>query len=163
MPRIPITHLMVASVLTLAVTASHAALGDKPTPLTGTVNTPAAQATARRLSANAPVAASLYTIQETRLESSTVVREYTTPAGVVFAITWQGPVLPNLQALLGNYFPTFEQETTRAQQAGHQRTRVLMQTPSLVVQSTGRMGRFKGHAYAPDLVPQGVDLQGLLP
>lgn len=158
-----LTHLMIASTLVLASTGSHAALGEKPSALAGTVNPPAAPAMARRLSANASVAASQYTIQETQLESSTVVREYTTPAGVVFAITWQGPVLPNLQTLLGNYFPTFEQETTRAQQTGHQRTRVLMQTPGLVVQSTGRMGRFKGHAYAPDLVPQGVDVQGLLP
>jgi hypothetical protein len=158
-----LTHLMIASALVLASTAGHAALGEKPSTLAGTANHPAAPAMARRLSANASVAASLYTIQETQLESSTVVREYTTPAGVVFAITWQGPVLPNLQTLLGNYFPTFEQETTRAQQTGHQRTRVLMQTPGLVVQSTGRMGRFKGHAYAPDLVPQGVDVQGLLP
>jgi len=31
------------------------------------------------------------------------------------------------------------------------------------VQSTGRMGRFLGHAYAPDLVPAGVDVQALLP
>ena len=163
MPRSPLTHLMMASALALAATGSHAALGDKPTPLAGQVNQPAAPTMARRLSSSAPAAASLYTLQETQLENSTVVREYTTPAGVVFAITWQGPVLPHLQTLLGSYFPAFEQETRRAQQSGHQRTRVLMQTPDLVVQSAGRMGRFKGHAYAPDLVPQGVDVQGLLP
>jgi len=156
-------YLITASTLVLAASNGHAALGEKPTPLAGTVNHAAAPAMARRLSASAPAAPSLYSMQETQLESSTVVREYTTPAGVVFAITWQGPVLPNLQTLLGNYFPAFSQETSRAQQAGHQRTRVLMQTPGLVVQSAGRMGRFRGHAYAPDLVPQGVNMQELLP
>lgn len=162
MPR-TLTHLMIASALTLAAAGCHAALGEKPTLLAGTVNPSAAQATAHRLSANAPLAANPFTIHETRLESSTLVREYSTAAGEVFAVTWQGPVLPNLHTMLGNYFPAFEQETARAQQVGHQRTRVLMQTPGLVVQSAGRMGRFRGHAYAPNLIPQGVDVQGLLP
>lgn len=162
MPR-TLTHLMVASALILAAAGSHAALGEKPSTLVGTVNPPASQALARRLSVAAPVATNQFTIHETRLESSTLVREYSTPAGVVFAVTWQGPVLPDLHTMLGNYFPTFAQETARAQQVGHQRTRVLMQTPGLVVQSAGRMGRFRGHAYAPNLIPQGVDVQGLLP
>jgi hypothetical protein len=109
------------------------------------------------------MAPNLYTVQETQLESRTVVREYATPAGQVFAVTWKGPVLPNLQTLLGGYFPAFEQETAQARQAGRQRSRVLLQTPALVVQSSGRMGRFSGHAYAPDLVPAGVDIQALLP
>lgn len=156
-------YLITASTLALASMDGHAALGEKPSPLAGAVNHSAAPAMARRLSASAPAVPSLYSMQETQLENSTVVREYTTPAGTVFAVTWQGPVLPNLQAMLGSYFPAFVQETTRAQQAGHQRTRVLVQTPGLVVQSAGRMGRFRGHAYAPDLVPQGVDMQGLLP
>jgi hypothetical protein len=142
---------------------AHAALGRPPSTLAGSVSHPAPAAVARRLAASAPIAPNLYTVQETHLENRTIVREYATPAGLVFAVTWQGPVLPNLQVLLGNYFPALEQETRRAQQTGRQRARVLMQTPDLVVNSTGRMGRFKGHAYAPDLVPAGVDIQTLLP
>lgn len=163
MYRTPV-RLLIAITLFTVSTLGHAALGQKPSTLAGSASTPSsAMATARRLSASAPAATSLYTVQETQLENSTVVREYATPAGLVFAVTWQGPVLPNLQILLGNYFPALQQEVTQAQQAGRQRTRVLMQTPGLVVSSSGRMGHFKGHAYTPDQVPAGVDIQPLLP
>lgn len=159
-----LASLMIASTLAMPAIESQAALGRPPSSMAGTVSHPAPVAIARRQAAVAvPAAPNLYTVQETQLESRTVVREYATPAGQVFAVTWQGPVLPDLQTLLGGYFPAFEQETTKARQAGRQRSRVLMQTPGLVVQSSGRMGRFSGHAYAPDLVPAGVDIQTLLP
>jgi hypothetical protein len=159
----PLACLIIASTLAMPAIEAQAALGRPPSTLAGNVSHPAPAAVARRLAASAPMAPNLYTVQETQLESRTVVREYATPAGQVFAVTWQGPVLPNLQTLLGGYFPAFEQETAQARQAGRQRSRVLMQTPGLVVQSSGRMGRFMGHAYAPDLVPAGVDIQALLP
>jgi len=159
----PLASLIIASVLTMPALEVYAALGRPPSTLAGNVSHPVPAAVARRLAATAPMAPNLYTVQETQLESRTVVREYATPAGQVFAVTWKGPVLPNLQTLLGGYFPAFEQETAQARQAGRQRSRVLLQTPALVVQSSGRMGRFSGHAYAPDLVPAGVDIQALLP
>ncbi|MDE2419402.1 MAG: DUF2844 domain-containing protein [Burkholderiales bacterium] len=162
MPRTPVRLLIISTLLTVN-TLGHAALGQKPSTLETSPGTLSAAATARRLSASTPAATSLYTVQETQLASSTIVQEYATPAGQVFAVTWQGPVLPNLQVLLGNYFPALQQETHRAQQAGRQRAPVVLQTPGLVVSSTGRMGLFKGHAYAPDLVPAGVDIQTLLP
>jgi len=158
-----LASLMLASTLAMPAIEAHAALGRTPTPLAGTVSHPVPAAVARRLAASASTPSNPYTVQETQLESSTIVREYATPAGQVFAVTWQGPVLPDLKTLLGGYFPAFAQETAQAQQNGRQRSRVLMQTPGLVVQSNGRMGRFLGHAYAPDLVPAGVDVQALLP
>jgi hypothetical protein len=159
----PLACLMLASTLAMPAVETHAALGRPPSTLAGNVSHPVPAAVARRLAASAPAPSNQYTVQETQLESRTVVREYATPAGQVFAVTWQGPVLPDLKTLLGGYFPAFAQETAQAQQSGRQRSRVLMLTPGLVVQSTGRMGRFLGHAYAPDLVPAGVDVQALLP
>jgi hypothetical protein len=163
----PITHLaclLLASTLSLTALDGHAALGQQRTALAGTVNANPS-AIAHRLAASATAAATptLYSVHETQLDNSTRVREYTTPAGQVFALTWEGPVLPNLQTLLGGYFPAFQQETAQAQRSGRQRSRVLLQTPALVLQSSGRMGHFTGHAYAPDLVPAGVDIQTLLP
>ena len=159
----PLACLMLASTLAMPAVETHAALGRPPSTLAGNVSHPAPTVVARRLTASAPAPSNQYTVQETQLESRTVVREYATPAGQVFAVTWQGPVLPDLKTLLGGYFPAFAQETAQAQQSGRQRSRVLMLTPGLIVQSTGRMGRFLGHAYAPDLVPAGVDVQALLP
>ena len=156
--------LLLASALSLVALDGHAALGQQRTALTGTVNANPS-AVAHRLAASAAVAITptQYSVHETQLDNSTRVREYATPTGQVFAVTWQGPLLPNLQTLLGGYFPAFQQETAQAQRSGRQRARVLMQTPALVLQSSGRMGHFAGYAYAPDLVPAGVDIQTLLP
>lgn len=144
-------HLQIASALLVASFSGHATLGQKPSP------------TPHLHKAKASAVHRTYTVQQMQLETGTLVQEYLSPTGVVFAITWQGPVLPNLQALLGNYFPVLQQKVAQAQQNGQQRGRILMQTPGLVLSSTGRMGDFKGHAYAPDLVPAGVNMQTLLP
>ena len=103
-----------------------------------------------------------YTVQETRLENGTNVQEYATPMGLVFAVAWQGPVLPNLDVLLGNYFNTFKLETDQARLLGRRGAPVDMSRDGLVVRSSGRMRNFFGHAYAIDLVPAGVSIKDVL-
>ena len=103
-----------------------------------------------------------YTVQETRLENGTNVQEYATPTGLVFAVAWQGPVLPNLDMLLGNYFNTFKLETDQARLLGRRGASVDMSRDGLVVRSSGRMRNFFGHAYATDLVPAGVSIKDIL-
>ena len=103
-----------------------------------------------------------YTVQETRLENGTNVQEYATPTGLVFAVAWQGPVLPNLDMLLGNYFNTFKLETDQARLLGRRGAPVDMSRDGLVVRSSGRMRNFFGHAYATDLVPAGVSIKDVL-
>src|SRR5262249_51749114 len=50
-----------------------------------------------------------------QIDSGTVtVREYVTRAGHVFAVTWDGPVPPDMQQLLGEYFPRFNQAARAA-------------------------------------------------
>src|ERR1700750_3357836 len=60
---------------------------------------------------------SAYTLHELQSESGTVVREYASPSGTVFAVSWQGPFLPDLKQLLGAYFDDF----TRAAKARRRR------------------------------------------
>ena len=103
-----------------------------------------------------------YTVEETRLENGTSVREYATPAGLVFAVAWQGPVLPDLSVLLGNYFNAFKLETDQARLLGRRGAPVDMSRDTLVVRSNGRMRNFFGHAYATDLVPSGVSVKDIL-
>ena len=103
-----------------------------------------------------------YTVEETQLENGTSVREYATPAGLVFAVAWQGPVLPDLSVLLGNYFNTFKLETDQARLLGRRGAPVDMSRDTLVVRSNGRMRNFFGHAYATDLVPSGVSVKDIL-
>lgn len=103
-----------------------------------------------------------YTVEETQLENGTSVREYATPAGLVFAVAWQGPVLPDLSVLLGNYFNAFKLETDQARLLGRRGAPVDMSRDTLVVRSNGRMRNFFGHAYATDLVPSGVSVKDIL-
>ena len=42
-----------------------------------------------------------YSVQEIQLPSGTVVREYVSSGGKVFAVSWRGPVIPDLRQTLG--------------------------------------------------------------
>ncbi|HWY54764.1 MAG TPA: DUF2844 domain-containing protein [Terriglobales bacterium] len=100
--------------------------------------------------------ATSYTLHEIKGAAGTVVREYASPDGEVFAVTWQGPAIPNLQQILGSYFQTFS-EAAQAQRAAHRgRGALYVQQPGLVVESTGHARTYSGRAYDPGKLPQGV-------
>jgi hypothetical protein len=104
----------------------------------------------------------VYTRHEVQLENGTTVREFVTPEGLVFAVAWRGPVLPDLQALLGNYFKTFKAETEQARTMGRRGSPVSIERDGLIIRSSGRMRNFFGYAYAPSLVPAGVNISDVL-
>ncbi len=86
-----------------------------------------------------------------------MVREYVSRQGQVFAVTWQGPVPPNLRQLLGDYFPRFQSAAVAAhQQSPGQHRQFSLAQPDLVIQSVGRLRNFHGIAYLPNLLPAGV-------
>ena len=103
-----------------------------------------------------------YTVHESWLDSGTTVTEYATPAGVVFAVSWRGPVLPDLNALLGGYFKAFQEEAQQARTAGRRGSPIAIDTGALVVRSNGRMRNCSGSAYAPALVPADVNVKDAL-
>jgi hypothetical protein len=120
-------------------------------------------AAATRLSASTSSTSSLYITRNNTLESGTVVTEYATPAGLVFAVAWQGPTLPDLSALLGTYFPTFKQTADASRTSRNVGTPLRIDTGGLVAVSSGRMRNFSGHAYATGLIPSGVNILDILP
>ena len=82
-----------------------------------------------------------------------VIREYISPQGKVFAISWHAYFLPDLQQLLGSYFPRVQ----RAVQARTQRGGPLpIQEADFVFLSGGRMMNFHGCAYVPALLPRNL-------
>ena len=103
-----------------------------------------------------------YTAHETGLESGTTIKEYATAAGVVFAVQWRGPVLPDLEDLLGTHFATFRAEAQKSRAAGRRGSPMTVTTDTLIVNSTGRMRNFVGWAYAPGLVPADVSIKDVL-
>jgi hypothetical protein len=153
----------------LGPSSAWAVLGGAVTPAAASNPTPPAAVQLRSASsaarpASVPIAATTdYTVHSTVLDTGTTVTEYATPAGVVFAVAWQGPVLPRMDALLGNYFAAFTAgaHTTRSQRSVG--TPLNVHGTQLVVHSNGRMGHFSGHAYAPSLVPDTVRIGDVLP
>ena len=93
-----------------------------------------------------------YAVHEIAAPSGTVVREFVSPAGKVFAVSWSGPTMPDLRQVLGPYFDTY----VAAVQQRKARGPVNVVLPGLVVHSGGRMRAFAGKAYLPDAVPAGV-------
>jgi hypothetical protein len=97
--------------------------------------------------------AAKFTVHEIQMPSGTVVKQYVSPAGMVFAVSWQGPTLPDLQQVLGRYFEQYaEAIRTRGSGSGPR----LNQQPGLVVQSGGHMRAFFGRAYVQQMLPRGV-------
>ncbi|MBC7620502.1 MAG: DUF2844 domain-containing protein [Candidatus Saccharibacteria bacterium] len=147
----------VAFLMTLMVaTDGLAALGQAP------FSTAVASAPKPRLLApnNTPVAA--YTVHEAQLETGTVVREYASASGQVFAVTWRGPVLPDLNQWLGGYFGAFKQGADQLRLSGRRGAPINLVQEGLVVQSNGRMRNFFGHAYVPALVPPSLEINDVL-
>jgi hypothetical protein len=91
-----------------------------------------------------------------------VVNEYLTRSGEVFAVTWQGPVPPDLRQLLGSYFAEF-QSAAAADHHAHPgiRRQLNISQPDLVVEASGRLRAFRGLAYIPSLLPAGVSVSAL--
>ena len=100
-------------------------------------------------------AATGYAVHELRTSTGLTVREYMADGGKVFAITWQGPMLPNLRLLLGGYFDAYA-AAARARHGGH--GHLVVTQGDLVVESSGHMRDFFGRAYLSQQLPTGVGL-----
>jgi hypothetical protein len=114
---------------------------------------------ARTLAATGATAAAGYTVDTTVLETGTTVREYVGKNGVVFAVTWNGPFLPDLRELLGQHFTTLTNESARHPKAG--RNWVRAANPDVTIESTGHMRAYTGRAWVRSLLPAGFDTDTL--
>jgi len=114
---------------------------------------------ARLKAVRAATSQSNYTVHELTEASGTVVREFVNKStGKVFAVSWRGPFMPDLQQLLGDHYSTFKEAAGRE---GVGRGAVAVDQPGLVVRSGGHMRAFSGLAYVPDQLPQGVQVEDL--
>ncbi len=125
---------------------AHAALGD-------TVQSVAADRMKLHAATSQSRTAAGYTMQEMTLPSGTVIREFISASGMVFGVAWQGPAPPDLQQLLGRYFPGFASAPRGPHGRGYART----EQGNLVVENTGHTGAMHGHAYLTDGLPAGVN------
>ena len=92
--------------------------------------------------------------------SGTVVHEYLSRAGKVFAVSWHGPMPPDLRQLFGSYFEPFQSATAAQSRPGMHR-QVSVAQPDFVVHAVALLRTFQGKAYVPSLVPAGVAVADL--
>ena len=100
----------------------------------------------------------VYRIQEMQTPWGTRLREYSGPDGKIFAVTWKGPVIPNLRQELGSHFDEFSAGAVAAKGT---RKHLEVRQSDLVVESAGHMRAYHGRAYLPQAVPSGVSVGDL--
>ena len=64
------------------------------------------------------VDAKTYVMHEITADTGTVVREYVSPGGVVFAVAWEGQFPPDFEQLLGPYYQQAKQATAQQERHG---------------------------------------------
>jgi Protein of unknown function (DUF2844) len=98
-----------------------------------------------------------YTLHEIQAANGTVVREYQSTDGNVFAVTWHGQFRPDMRQVLGSYFDQYAQAMqARSSSTRRERGPVTIQQPGLTVQLGGHMRALVGRAYVPEKLPQGM-------
>jgi uncharacterized protein DUF2844 len=106
-------------------------------------------------------AADRYTMHEIQSAAGTTIREYLSPSGSVFAVAWNGPAMPDLQQVLGDYFATFQQRVVELRRARRAHGPIAIDDGELVVQVGGHMRSLSGRAYVKRLMPAGVDASAI--
>ena len=96
-----------------------------------------------------------YVVHEMQAETGTTVREFVSPQGKVFGVSWQGPSRPDLQQLLGSYYEEYNQNAPTRRSHGP----VTIQTPNMMIQFGGHQRALTGRAFVPGMVPNGVQIE----
>ena len=100
-----------------------------------------------------------YTVYEIKISTWATVREFVSPAGVVFGIAWEGQFVPDLEQFLGIYFQDYSAATKAEKSKSFGRRPLHVRLPSIVFETGGHMGSYYGRAYDPRLVPEKVGEQ----
>ena len=102
-----------------------------------------------------------YTLHEIQTPTGVAIKEYASPVGKVFAVTWKGPFHTDLRQLLGPYYDEYVQavRTQRAQRGGH--GPILIQHAGLVIQVSGHLRSFVGRVYVPQQLPANMHVEDI--
>lgn len=143
----PLCSLAVYAVLAAAPVSALASLG-------GSVDS--VQTDRARMNATVSVTrARNYELHEVAAPAGTVVDEYVSPEGKVFAVTWHGQFPPQMQQILGAYYSQYTAALqAREKRYGHPPLNI--QEPGFVIQTGGHMRDYFGRAYIPEQLPTGV-------
>ena len=99
-----------------------------------------------------------YKVHELTTATGTIVREYVSPQGLVFGVSWQGRSKPDMHQLLGTYVTNLQTASPDQRQV-RQRRGLIVKTNDFVFVSSGHLRFWKGSAYVPSLVPSNVSAE----
>ena len=102
----------------------------------------------------------LFDVREIITDAGLRVREYLNRDGIVFAVTWRGPIQPDLQQLLQTSFASYNQARSALIQPGLRRSLRIAST-DLVVETAGHLRAYSGRAYLPTRIPAGASANDL--
>jgi hypothetical protein len=107
-----------------------------------------------RVAPRADVQSTAYSVQRLSQDNGTVIDEYLSPAGTVFALHWRGPRPPDLKPLLGSYYVEYQNYYSQP----HVHTsHVRIEGTNLRYAAGGHMRAYWGTAWVPTLVPAGLN------
>jgi hypothetical protein len=150
-----ILHLGMLWMIASMGSIAHASLGGD----SSSIETDRTVMRAEHAATQTPSVNGNYTVHEITLPSGTLVRQYASSAGVVFAVTWRGPHIPNLQQILGDHFQTLSAHQNQQSMAGHRS--ISHHAADLVIESSGHPRSFVGRAYLPTAMPSGISPQDI--
>ncbi|MFZ2651603.1 MAG: DUF2844 domain-containing protein [Burkholderiaceae bacterium] len=94
-------------------------------------------------------------VQESVSGDGGMIREFVSPSGIVFAVSWRTRLKPKLEGLLGSYHEGYASAATEALKRPGIRRQAVLRAQDLVVHSTAHLNTFTGYAYVPSLTPVG--------
>ncbi|MGA7813491.1 DUF2844 domain-containing protein [Caballeronia sp.] len=143
-----------ATLAAIAIAASgavHAQLGSAIATGTSTQGSSDASAVVMQNAANDAVQ-----WQESTDANQIRVRQYVSAAGQVYAVSWDGPAMPDLAALLGTWFGEYQQSALAGLPNVSSLHASRVSRSDLVVETAVRLRDFNGRAWLPDALPSGV-------
>jgi hypothetical protein len=84
------------------------------------------------------------------------IRQYVAPTGQIYAVSWDGPAMPDIRALFGTWFGRYQQGAIEAQSNAGGLHSSNIEGSDLVVQSSVRLREFTGRAWLSAALPAGV-------
>lgn len=121
----------------------------------------AQRASLNRLVARAPASTELTSVSWETPQGLRITT-HANAQGTVYALTWDGPLQPDMRNLLGAYFGAYLR-AARAASAPPVLHRAEVSGDGIEVRSMGRMRSFSGAAWVPALAPAGFDPSTLAP
>jgi hypothetical protein len=102
-----------------------------------------------------------YSVNELQSADGSRVKQYVSPSGIIFAVSWHTLYKPNLSSMLG---PSFQNYAQAAQQAARRpgiQRHFRHESLDLVVQATSHLNVFSGFAFRQSMLPRGLNLSNL--